>query len=157
MSLNEALALVVRGVRKSKGLSQEDLNTVDRSYLGRIERGRAQVTVEVLNRIAIVLGVDVGLLIILATSVQEDEPSQVTIRRIDRQLSQLDQGGTYSSINDMLEAKKPPSGRDRKANAAENLAIAQRMRSEGASLAEIGKALGLAKSTVHAYLKQDAL
>ncbi|RZI60530.1 MAG: XRE family transcriptional regulator [Pseudomonas sp.] len=94
MSLNEALALVVRGVRKSKGLSQEDLNTVDRYYLGRIERGRAQVTVEVLNRIAIALGVDVGLLIILATSVLGDEPSQVTIRRIDRQLSQLDQGGT---------------------------------------------------------------
>lgn len=157
MSLNEALALVVRGVRKSKSLSQEDLNTVDRSYLGRIERGRAQVTVEVLNRIAIGLGVDVGLLIILATSVLEDEPSQVTIRRIDRQLSQLDQGGTYSSINDMLEAKRPLSGRDRKANAAENLAIAQRMRSEGASLAEIARALGLAKSTVHAYLKQDAL
>jgi DNA invertase Pin-like site-specific DNA recombinase len=88
--------------------------------------------------------------------VLEDEPSQVTIRRIDRQLSQLDQGGTYSSINDMLEAKKPPSGRDRKANAAENTAIAQRMRSAGASLAEIGKALGLAKSTVHAYLKQSA-
>ncbi|RZI60531.1 MAG: hypothetical protein EOP14_00755 [Pseudomonas sp.] len=61
------------------------------------------------------------------------------------------------SINDMLEAKRPPSGRDRKTNAAENLATAQRMRSDGASLAEIARALGLAKSTVHAYLKQDAL
>ena len=157
MSLNKALAQVVRGVRISKGLSQEDLSTVDRSYLGRIEGGRAQVTVEVLNRIAILLGVDVGLLVILATSVLEEEPSQVTIRRIDRQLSHLDQGGPYSSINEMLEAKRPPTGRDRKANAAENLAIAQRMRSEGASLAEIARALGLSKSTVHAYLKQDAL
>lgn len=157
MSLSKALAQVVRGVRISKGLSQEDLSTVDRSYLGRIEGGRAQVTVEVLNRIAVLLGVDVGLLVILATSVLEEEPSQVTIRRIDRQLSQLDQGGPYSSINEMLEAKRPPTGRDRKANAAENLATAQRMRSEGASLAEIARALGLAKSTVHAYLKQDAL
>jgi transcriptional regulator with XRE-family HTH domain len=157
MSLNKALAQVVRGVRISKGLSQEDLSTVDRSYLGRIEGGRAQVTVEVLNRIAVLLGVDVGLLVILATSVLEEEPSQVTIRRIDRQLSELDQGGPYSSIAEMLKAKRPPTGRDRKANAAENLAVAQRMRSEGASLAEIARALGLAKSTVHAYLKQDAL
>lgn len=157
MSLNKALAQVVRGVRISKGLSQEDLSTVDRSYLGRIEGGRTQVTVEVLNRIAVLLGVDVGLLVILATSVLEEEPSQVTIRRIDSQLSALGQRGPYSSIDEMLEAKRPPTGRDRKANAAENVASARRMRSQGASLAEIGKALGLAKSTVHAYLKQDAL
>jgi transcriptional regulator with XRE-family HTH domain len=155
MSLSKALAQVVRGVRISQGLSQEDLSTVDRSYLGRIEGGRAQVTVEVLNRIAGLLGVDVGLLVILATSVLEGEPSQVTIRRIDSQLSQLGQGGPYSSIDEMLEAKRPPTGRDRKAKAAENLASARRMRSEGASLAEIGKALGLAKSTVHVYLKQS--
>lgn len=155
MSLDEALAAVVRGVRRSKGLSQEDLNTVDRSYLGRIEGGRVKVTVEVLNRIAVMLGVEVGLLLLLASSLLEKEPIESVMHRLNEQLASLKEANVFPTIDEMLAVKRPATGRDRKAEAARNLASAQKMRAAGASLAAIAKELNISTSTVHAYLKRD--
>lgn len=155
MLLEEALAAVVRGVRKSKRLSQEDLNTIDRSYLGRIERGRTKVTVDVLNRIAVLLEVEVGLLLVLASSILEKQPVELVMQRLDAQLSGLKQAGVYLGIDEMLTAKRPITGRDRKENASKNLAIARKLRATGASLSEIAKELKLSKSTVHEYLKRS--
>lgn len=155
MSLDEALAAVVRAVRRSKGLSQEDLNTVDRSYLGRIEGGRVKVTVEVLNRIAVMLGVEVGLLLLLASSLLKKEPVDVVMQRLNEQLVSLREANVFSSIDEMLAAKRPATGRDRKADAARNLASAQKMRAAGASFAAIAKELKLSTSTVHGYLKRS--
>jgi transcriptional regulator with XRE-family HTH domain len=155
MSLDEALAAVVRGLRKSKGLSQEDLNTVDRSYLSRIERGRNKVTVEVLHRIAVLLEVEVSLLLVLMTSLLEKEPADSVMQRLGEQVSCLKKEGVFSSIDEMLATERPVSGRDRKAKASENMANARKMRTTGASLSEIAKELNLSKSTVHEYLKKS--
>jgi transcriptional regulator with XRE-family HTH domain len=155
MSLDEALAAVVRGLRKSRGLSQEDLNTVDRSYLSRIERGRNKVTVEILHRIAVLLEVDVSLLLVLMTSLLEKEPADSVIQRLGEQVSSLKKDGVFSSIDEMLATKRPVSGRDRKAKASQNMAEARRMRATGASLSEIAEKLNLSKSTVHEYLKKS--
>jgi transcriptional regulator with XRE-family HTH domain len=48
----------VRSVRKEKGFSQESLALhakLDRSYMGRIERGEANITLEMLYQLAKVL------------------------------------------------------------------------------------------------------
>lgn len=53
----------VRRVRVAKGISQERLAFdagVDRSYLGGMERGDANPTVDVLERLAATLGVPLG-------------------------------------------------------------------------------------------------
>jgi transcriptional regulator with XRE-family HTH domain len=53
----------VRRVRVLKGVSQERLAFdagIDRSYLGGMERGEANPTVDVLDRIAGTLGVSLG-------------------------------------------------------------------------------------------------
>lgn len=155
MSLDEALAAVVRGLRKNKGLSQEDLNTLDRSYLSRIERGRTKVTVEVLHRIAVLLEVEVSLLLVLMTSLLEKESVDSVIQRLGEQVSSLKKEGVFSSIDEMLATERPVSGRDRKAKASENMAYARKMRTTGASLSEIAKELNLSKSTVHEYLKKS--
>lgn len=155
MSLDEALAAVVRGLRKNKGLSQEDLNTLDRSYLSRIERGRTKVTVEVLHRIAVLLEVEVSLLLVLMTSLLEKEPADSVIQRLGEQVASLKKEGVFSSIDEMLATERPVSGRDRKAKASENMANARKMRTTGASLSEIAKELNLSKSTVHEYLKKS--
>lgn len=50
----------VRRVRVQKGISQERLafdSGVDRSYLGGMERGEANPTVDILDRLAATLGV----------------------------------------------------------------------------------------------------
>lgn len=59
--LTVAFGLRVREQRKLKKISQEKLAllcNIDRSYMGRIERGEVNVTLEKIYDIARVLGVD---------------------------------------------------------------------------------------------------
>ncbi|EGQ8249292.1 MULTISPECIES: helix-turn-helix domain-containing protein [Vibrio harveyi group] len=64
--MNTKLAVVVgkriAKMRKSKGLSQDKLALlaeIDRSYVGRIERGEVNITLEKLYELAETLGCDV--------------------------------------------------------------------------------------------------
>jgi len=64
--LAQSIGSQVRTVRKRANISQEQLallTSIDRSYLGRIERGEVSVTVEKLAQIAHVLNVDIKNLI----------------------------------------------------------------------------------------------
>ena len=69
-SRNPALALAfgqtVRRVRESAGVAQEALALIpemDRSYLGRLERGEKQPSLDVVFRLAVALGVVPGDLV----------------------------------------------------------------------------------------------
>ena len=69
-SRNPALALAfgetVRSVRESAGVAQEALALIaemDRSYLGRLERGEKQPSLDVVFRLAAALGVTPGDLV----------------------------------------------------------------------------------------------
>lgn len=53
----------VREVRKAKGISQEKLAGIDRSYMGNIERGEKNVTLKKVYEICDALGVNVHDLI----------------------------------------------------------------------------------------------
>jgi len=68
--MNQELALSIgskiRETRKNKSISQEQLallTTIDRSYLGRIERGEVSITVEKLYQISRTLNVDPKILL----------------------------------------------------------------------------------------------
>ncbi|QOW53008.1 MAG: XRE family transcriptional regulator [Pedobacter sp.] len=63
--MNQELAISIgtkiRETRKSKSISQEQLalrTAIDRSYLGRIERGEVNITVEKLYQISQTLDID---------------------------------------------------------------------------------------------------
>ncbi|MFW8591051.1 helix-turn-helix domain-containing protein [Glaciecola sp. 2405UD65-10] len=56
----------IRAARKAKGFSQEGLALLaklDRSYVGRVERGEANITLELLYKLADVIGCDVASLL----------------------------------------------------------------------------------------------
>ncbi|EGQ7979763.1 XRE family transcriptional regulator [Vibrio cholerae] len=60
--LAEAVGQRIVQMRRSKGLSQEKLALlaeIDRSYMSRIERGKINITLEKLYKIADTLGCDV--------------------------------------------------------------------------------------------------
>ena len=64
--LAKALGMKIREARKAKGFSQDVLALVckvDRSYMGRIERGEVNITVEKLYQIALSLGCEPGSLL----------------------------------------------------------------------------------------------
>ena len=64
MSLSEAFAAVVRALRQKSGMSQDDLPLIDRSYLSRVERGKGNVSSEMLLKISKMLESTVYLLFV---------------------------------------------------------------------------------------------
>lgn len=57
---------LIREARKAKGYSQEVFAAeagLGRTYMGRVERGEQNISIQNLIQIAITLGVDVGMLI----------------------------------------------------------------------------------------------
>jgi transcriptional regulator with XRE-family HTH domain len=61
MKIREVLALNVRKLRQARGLSQEELAhraKIDRTYVSSIERCRYSAGVDVVDRVARVLGVE---------------------------------------------------------------------------------------------------
>ena len=65
MNTRQTIGWNLRRLRTERGLSQERLALaaeIDRSYVGRVERGRENVTVATLEAFASVLGVPVGAL-----------------------------------------------------------------------------------------------
>lgn len=66
MEIREVLAANIKRYRRTAGLSQEELALragVDRTYISAIERCRYSASVDVLDRIARELGVDVAALL----------------------------------------------------------------------------------------------
>jgi transcriptional regulator with XRE-family HTH domain len=68
MKAREIVAWNVRQLRVRQGMSSETLATsagVDRSYLGRLERGLANPTIEVLERLASTLKIEIAALFVV--------------------------------------------------------------------------------------------
>ena len=77
--LSLALGRNIRASRKSVGLLQEAFASkakIDRSYMGRIERGETNITVELLFQLAQVIGVTPEELLPGATDVDESTPER---------------------------------------------------------------------------------
>lgn len=153
MEAAEALAVVVRAVRRRKGLSQENLISIDRSYWGQIERGEVNITIDVLIRLAALLEVEAASLILMATSLQSNEPFREGLKRLNKQLNKIKRDGVDSEMESLSRAGKLPPGRPPRSGAADKAAEANRLNSAGVSVAEISEALGLSKTTVRRYLK----
>jgi len=63
---NEIVASNIRALRKNRGISQErlaELSDLHRTYIGAIERGERNVTIDTLDQIANALGVSCGELL----------------------------------------------------------------------------------------------
>ena len=67
MKLRKIVADNLRGYRTKYGLSQEDLaldSSVDRAYVGRIERAEFSVSVDILEKLAKTLKIDPHFLLL---------------------------------------------------------------------------------------------
>lgn len=65
MELSEALGLVIRDIRRSRGLPQEGLGP-SQSYISAIERGKWKASLEKLEQIAEILSLHPTTLLLLA-------------------------------------------------------------------------------------------
>jgi len=157
MEASEALAVVVRAVRRKKGLSQENLISIDRSYWGQIERGEVNITIDVLIRLAALLEVEAASLILMATSLQSKEPFSEGLKRLTKQLNRIKRDSTDLEMESLAQAGKLLPGRPARSDAAHKAAEANRLKNAGVSVTEISQQLGLSKTTVRRYIKTSIL
>ena len=155
MEAADALAVVVRALRRRKGFTQENLITIDRSYWGRIERGEVNITIDVLIRLAALMEVEPASLILMATSLQSNEPFGEGLKRISKQLNRIKKESVDQEMELMAREGKPPPGRPVRSDAAQKAAEASRLSSAGVSVSEIAERLELSRSTVRRYLKTN--
>lgn len=153
MDAAEALAVVVRGIRRGQGLSQEDVNSIGRSHLSRIERGELSITLDVLVRLAGILDLDPAALILMATSLQAHESFKDGLKRLSKQLNRIKKAGIDLEIESLVRAGKLPPGRPARSEAAANALEANRLKKEGLRVVEIAERLGLSEATIRRYLK----
>lgn len=157
MDAAEALAVVIRGIRRGQGLSQEDINSLGRSHFSRIERGEVSIGLDVLVRLAGMLDLDPATLILMATSLQADESFSDGLKRLSKQLTKIKKAGIDLDIASLARAGKPPPGRPARSGAATNALEANRLKKEGMPVVEIAEKLGLSEATVRRYLKTTTL
>ena len=155
MDAAEALAVVVRGIRRGQGLSQEDVNSIGRSHLSRIERGELSITLDVLVRLAGILDLDPAALILMASSLQANESFNDGLKRLSKQLNRIKKAGIDLEIESLVRAGKLPPGRPARSEAAANALEAIRLKKEGLRVVEIAARLGLSEATVRRYSKKQ--
>lgn len=153
MDAADALAVVVRGLRRHRKLSQEDLSSIDRSYLSRIERGEVNVTLDILIRLASILELDPAALVLMISSVQNDEAFSAGLKRASKQLGKIRKSGIALEIESLAVAGKLPPGRPARADAVEKAAEASRLKKAGIPVTEIAERLGLSVATIRRYIK----
>ncbi|MBK4992468.1 transcriptional regulator [Pseudomonas sp. S37] len=153
MDPTETLAAVVRGVRRSKGLSQHDFAGIDLSYMGKIERGEVNISVDLLNRLAQGLGLEPATLLLLQAS-----PDLVLIdhglERVVTQIIELKHSGAIEHISQALSERNEPGGRPLSMGSEQKISAALQLRSQGVPVVKIARELGLSEATVRRYLKR---
>jgi len=150
MSLSEAFAVVIRALRQKSGMSQDDLSLLDRSYLSRVERGKGNVSIEMLLKISKMLDAEPTVLMLLTTSLLSEEAADVALERVSRKLETLKETG----VIELISSGGRPRQHARPSNlaASERLKLAPYLKQKGLSNSEIARELDVSKSTVQRYL-----
>lgn len=157
MEAAEALAVVVRGLRRMRGLSQEDLGSIGRSHMSQIEQGSINIRLDVLVRLASVLDLDTPALLLLVTAVQNEESFRDGIRRLSKQLSKVGESEFSLEVKALLADASKSTGRPARPGAAAKAGEARQMRATGMPVTRIAACLGLSEATIRRYLKADPM
>jgi transcriptional regulator with XRE-family HTH domain len=155
METRDAVAGVLRAVRKLQGLSHDDLaDAAFRTYLGRLERGQSNATLEKLDELAVALEFDPVALIALAFAQRSGERVDVVLKRALGQAKNFESNGGLELIASEFEGHKLTKRRPGQPRNTTNEQAVRDLKSAGYTQAEIVKQLGLTASTVYKHWKR---
>lgn len=146
----EAFAIVVRTLRTESNLSQDELTAIDQSHLSRVERAKVNVSLQMIFKIAGMLGIEPAVLMLLTTSLQAGEPAEAAMARAVQELKELKKSGAFGLLSVDLVSRSP--GRPSHPDTQQRIERAKELRGQGLTLNEIARDLNVSKATVHRYL-----
>ncbi|MBA1215840.1 helix-turn-helix domain-containing protein [Pseudomonas fulva] len=146
----EAFANVVRALRQGSKRSQDELAAIDQSHLSRIERGKVEVSLQMIFKIASMLEIEPTVLVLLTSSLKDGESVEAALTRAGEKLKELRKTGVIDLLSDST-ASRPP-GRPVHPDTRARTELALQLKHQGMSLADIAKELKVSKTTVHRYL-----
>lgn len=149
MPLKESLAAVVRLVRRSRGLTKDDLQGVlDQKHMYNIENARSSVTLDTLEELASALEIDALTLLTVAASLHRGQSHQQLLKRLGEQGSELDALGIMEKWpKEFQDGRLVPMQAGRRTPLPKIQAI-KACRERGMSQKETAQELGISTATV---------
>jgi transcriptional regulator with XRE-family HTH domain len=149
MPLKESLAAVVRLVRRSRGLSKDDLQGVlDPKHIYNIENARSSVSLDTLEELASALGIDPLTLLTVAASLDRGQSHEQLLKHLGEQGNELDALGVSRKWpSEFQDGLLVPMQAGRRTPIPKIKAILV-CRERGMSQKETAQELGISTSTV---------
>ena len=137
------LATRLRAQRRSLGLTLAEVAEaadLSMTYLSNIERGRGNPTLDVLTRVAAVLGVDIGALVGTSTTSAAAEPVDLILANAPESPMTFSRSAVFERTIDLLARRRAEDSSELRARLLRGMAAAPR-RSSGEPTSEEWKRL----------------
>lgn len=150
MSLKPAFAAMLRSVRDAKFRTQENLaTTTSRTYLGQLENGSSNVSLDKLNELAHSLGLSPLTLIALTLSAHNECSATEVLQRARDEIHELGEAVKLEVMRTHLVDGKLVKRKAHRPADSEKLARVQACKAKGMTQSATARELGLSKGTVH--------
>lgn len=155
MPLRQALAAILRSVRSTRGLNQDEFkDAVTAKHLHLLENGKHSVTLDTLEEISEVLQTDPLTLLILASAIEKNLTRAVLLADLNEQLEGLEALGVMETIKAHYQDGKLIPGKAGKSTSTERLNAIRECKTAGMTQKATSLALGIPQSTVHDLWKR---
>ncbi len=146
MPVRNALATVLKLLRKKRGLTQHDFaTTIAQSHISHIENAKTSPTTDLLDDLCATLNIHPVAFMALVHAAQSGSAASEVLEQAKVDLEAM------SLLDKHLSAEPDLSPHPRITQAAEVWRSVQQMKAQGHSRAETAKVLGVAKTTVQRY------
>jgi len=114
MSIKTAVAIVLKAIRKARGLSQRDLAEVSsRTYVSKLERGQSSPTLEMMATLSAPLGLSPLTLVAVTIGAETGQPIRSLISRMEEEIDQLSETGVLKQLEIPFTVTPSPANRAR--------------------------------------------
>ncbi|MDD1963762.1 helix-turn-helix domain-containing protein [Pseudomonas putida] len=100
MSLKSAIAVVLKAMRKARGLSQKDLAQVSsRTYVSKLERGQSSPTLEMISTLSAPLGLSPLALVAVTIAAETGQSTRSLLQQTELEMAELARAGVLKELH----------------------------------------------------------
>lgn len=152
MDSKDSLAAVLRVLRRARERKAEHFSEgINPTHIANLENGKVSVTLDTLEAVAAVLNVKPVTLLVLATGLRTDVPSDSVLREIELELEELASLGVVGALANEFEDGKLRSRPSGAQVSQARLEAVLACKASGLTQKETAKKLGIPSSTVQRY------